>query len=127
MTTSHNFVAFLALTADLPTQYVLQMAHHPGFKLSQCANDIFGLINSEQASHDDLAAFYAPGECHDAVTRRTDKYLLAILSNHGYTAKSFINELVERTSEGWVRRSAIGHRVYEAAQFAGTRSNRARA
>lgn len=127
MTTAHDFVAFLALTADLPSQQVLRLAHHPDFTLSRCASDVLGIIRSEEFAHEDIDLHYAPSECHGLVTRHADKAVRVALRKHGYTGKSFVRELVERTSEGWVYRSSIGHRVFEAVENAGNRSNRAHA
>ncbi|KKN68017.1 hypothetical protein LCGC14_0455730 [marine sediment metagenome] len=114
--TTHNFIAFLALTADLPTQYVLRLAHHPSFKLSRCASDILGIMFGEVEAHDDVDAWYAPRECHGVVSRQADKDVRSAISKHGYTPKSFVRELVERTSARWVDRSGLGSRVHEAVE-----------
>lgn len=123
--TSHDFVAFLALTADLPTQYVLRLAHHPSYKLSRCASDILGVMHGEATAHEDVDAWYAPRECHGIVSRQADQEVRTVISKHGFTPKSFIRELVERTSARWVDRSGLGSRVYEAVEDNHNHGNRA--
>lgn len=90
--------------------------------LLRCLGRIFGelreLGRAESASHDDLRAFGAPGECYRDVRRGFQRCEDELVENieraTGYSLDELMAEIESRVSAGWLYREAgVMHLLHE--------------
>lgn len=78
-----------------------------GKTLSEVSSSIFRLIRIESEACDEAQSLSAPSECYGDIGRSTDREILRVLSEAGFTPREFKNEVASRTSDKWAHFSGM--------------------
>lgn len=77
-------------------------------RLSRCASALLALVDAEGFAYEEIEALYAPSECVGLVRGGVARDALRVLEAHGYTPRTFEEELARRTCPRFLAPFEVG-------------------